>query len=44
MSSNNFLYNSYDLSVEGAYIIYVPTNYNSQDMALRCLESCKKIN
>lgn len=44
MSSNNFLYNSYDLSVEGAYIIHVPTNYNSYDMALRCLESCKKIN
>lgn len=44
MSVKNFLYNSYDLNVEGAYIIHVPTNYTSYDMAIRCLESCKKIN
>lgn len=44
MNENTFLYNSYNLNVEGAYIIHVPDNYNSLDMAQRCLDSCRKIN
>lgn len=40
----NFLYNSYNLSVSNAYIIYVPNNQTSVELASRCLDSCKKIN
>jgi len=40
----NSLYNSYNLQVENAYIIHVPTNSVSLELANRCLQSCKKIN
>lgn len=40
----NFLYNTYNLKVENAYIIHVPTNPVSMDMANRCLQSCEKLN
>lgn len=42
--SENFLYNSYNTNVEGAYIIHVPGNDISVNMAQRCLASCKKLN
>ena len=38
------LYNSYNLEIENAYIIHVPTNVVSLDLANRCLQSCKKLN
>ncbi len=40
----NFLNSSYNLNVSGAHIIYVANNQTSEDLAYRCLESCKKIN
>lgn len=41
---SNFLNSSYNLNVSGAYIIYVPDNETSVNLADRCLESCRKIN
>ena len=38
------LYRSYEVDVSNAYIIYLPNNTISVDLANRCLESCKKIN
>ena len=42
--SVKFLYNSSNLKIENAYIIYVPDSHISVNLANRCLESCKKIN
>lgn len=39
----SFLFNTYKLQVENAYIIHVPTNEVSLDLANRCLQSCNKI-
>ena len=44
MKFNNFLINSYNINVAGTYIIHIPTNEVSLDLAQRCLESCNKIN
>lgn len=44
MNLNNFLTNSYNFDITNAYIIHVPQNYISLDLANRCLDSCKKIN
>lgn len=40
----SFLFNTYNLQVENAYIIHVPTNEVSAELANRCLQSCNKIN
>ena len=40
----SFLFNTYKLQVENAYIIHVPTNEVSVDLANRCLQSCNKLN
>jgi hypothetical protein len=40
----NLFYHSYNLDVSQAYIIHVPNNQLSVELANRCLESCKKIN
>lgn len=40
----NFLYNTYNLTVENAYIIHIPSNQISVDLANRCAQSCQKIN
>jgi hypothetical protein len=39
----NSLFNSYDQSVLGAFIIYVPGNDISERMSKRCLESCETV-
>lgn len=43
MNYNNFLFNSYNLEIAGTYIIHVPQNYVSVDLANRCLDSCVKV-
>ncbi len=39
----NFLYRSYDLSVDCAYIIHLPGNQESLSMAQRCRWSCDRV-
>lgn len=44
MNNCDFLFQSYNTDISCAYIIHVPDNKISQDLAQRCLDSCRAIN